>query len=67
MERTELGPRPTAIIADILRRQSPPRFYAGDWGTDQANRILDALYAGGYAVRAVGPGVWPSTSEDVEQ
>lgn len=59
MARTDKDPRPTAIIADILDRLSVPRSYAGDWGADQAERILDALYKGGYRVIHDGPGMFP--------
>lgn len=59
MQRDELGPRPTEVIANIIDRLSTPRYYAGDWSHDQAERILDALYDAGYAVRAIGPGRFP--------
>lgn len=64
MNRDELGPRPRDVIASIIRRLEVPRYYAGDWSGDQAERILDALYAHGYAVRAIGPGLFPEIEVD---
>lgn len=62
MSRASKDPRPTAVIADVIDRMSPPRFYAGDWAADQARRILDALYDAGYDVMLVRlPGKSPES------
>jgi hypothetical protein len=31
------------ILRDIVNRLERPRFYAGDWAGDMADRIIDAL------------------------
>lgn len=55
------GERPARRIANMLKRYSVPRAYAGDYDYDFAERIIEDLEKGGYAIRANGPGRLPET------
>lgn len=41
---TPVDPR-RLVVRDIIDRLERPRFYAGDWASDQADRILAAIDA----------------------
>jgi hypothetical protein len=56
--------RPRDRVAAVLKRFQEPRYYAGDYYKDFADRILADLEAGGYRIVADGPGRLPEREAD---